>query len=99
MLVLCGFGVGNYYNSSYACLKRTSGSRKTAYPWGREGILQSSPLGRIPFIETEHGALSKSQVILEYLEDGRPEPPLPPETPFARAKCRERIQHLELNVE
>ena len=56
-------------------------------------------MGRIPYIETEYGALSESQVILEYLEDSHPDRPLLPEAPFARAKCRELIQHLELNVE
>ena len=50
-------------------------------------------------VETDHGALSESQVILEYLEERYPEKPMFPSDPFARAKCRELIQHLELNVE
>jgi glutathione S-transferase len=101
MIILRGFGVSNYYNKLKLCLleKNIPFQERTTYPWERDGFLQSSPLGRIPFIETEHGALSESQVILEYLEDRHPERPLLPTTLFERAKCRELIQHLELNVE
>ena len=38
-------------------------------------------------------------MILEYLEERYPEKPMYPSDPFARAKCRELIQHLELNAE
>jgi glutathione S-transferase len=62
-------------------------------------MLKRSPLGKIPFIETEQGNLSESQVILEYLEENYPETPLYPANSFERAKCRELIQHLELNIE
>lgn len=101
MIILCGFGVSNYYNKLKLCLleKNIPFEEKTTYPWECDSFLQSSPLGRIPFIETEHGALSESEVILEYLEDRHPERPLLPEALFERAKCRELIQHLELNVE
>jgi len=54
---------------------------------------------KIPFIETEQGGLSESQVILEYLEERFPGTPMYPADLFERAKCRELIQHLELNVE
>ena len=43
--------------------------------------------------------MSESQVILEYLEETYPEIALYPADSFERAKCRELIQHLELNVE
>ena len=64
-----------------------------------EAILKRSPLGKIPFIKCADGYLSESQAILEYLEDAFPANPLYPEKVFERAKCREFIQHLELNVE
>lgn len=101
MITLCGFGVSNYYNKIKLIMleKSIPFLEKTTYPWERKGFLQSSPLGRIPYIETEHGAISESQVILEYLEDSHTKRPLLPAAPFARAKCREVIQHLELNVE
>jgi glutathione S-transferase len=101
MIVLCGFGVSNYYNKLKLCMleRGIPFEEKLVYPWEREGFLDSSPLGRIPFIETEQGDLSESQAIVEYLEDRYRDRPLYPASPFARAKCRELMQHLELNVE
>ena len=64
-----------------------------------EAMLKLSPLGKIPFIKSNDGYLSESQAILEYLEDTFPANPLYPAEAFERAKCREFIQHLELNVE
>lgn len=101
MITLCGFGVSNYYNKlKFAMLeKHIPFQERLVYPWQRETFRESSPLGRIPYIETEHGGLSESQVILEYLEDRFPDNPLYPSKPFERARCRELIQHLELNCE
>jgi glutathione S-transferase len=101
MITLCGFGVSNYYNKLKLVLleKDIAFRERVVYPWERDSFRQSSPLGKIPFIETEHGGLSESQVILEYLEERYPEKPLYPKEIFARAKCRELIQHLELNSE
>lgn len=62
-------------------------------------VLNRSPLGKIPFIEIEHGNLSETQVILEYLEEMYPDQPLYPADIYQRAKCREFIHHLELNIE
>jgi glutathione S-transferase len=43
--------------------------------------------------------LSESQVLTEFIEDNWPEPPLYPRDPFARARCRELIEHIELHLE
>ena len=101
MITLCGFGVSNYYNKLKLVLleKGIVFDERLVYPWERETFRECSPLGKIPFIETEHGGLSESQVILEYLEDQFPGTPMYPADPFQRAKCRELIQHLELNSE
>jgi glutathione S-transferase len=101
MIKLCGFGVSNYYNKVKLILleKQIEFSEELVYPSQDEGLLKRSPLGKIPFIETEHGCVSESQVILEYLEDAFTDIPLYPRDAFARAKCRELIQQLELNVE
>jgi glutathione S-transferase len=101
MITLCGFGVSNYYNKLKLILleKEIPFQEKLVYPWQRESFRKSSPLGKIPYIETEHGSLSESQVILDYLEECYPEQPLYPTSVFARAKCRELIQNLELNSE
>ena len=101
MITLCGFGVSNYYNKLKLILleKDISFKEKLVYPWQRELLDQSSPLGKIPYIETGNGSLSESQVVLEYLEDRFEEFPMYPLDPFEKAKCRELIQHLELNCE
>lgn len=101
MITLCGFAVSNYYNKIKLILleKEVPFAERVVYPWERDSFWQSSALGKIPFIETEDGGLSESQVILEYLEERYPAKPLYPAEVFARAKCRELIQHLELNCE
>lgn len=101
MITLCGFGVSNYYNKLKLLLleKNIPFSERLVYPWQREAFLQSSPLGKIPFIETETGGLSESQAIAEYLEERYPDRPMYPDGLFERAKCRELLQHLELNCE
>ncbi len=101
MITLCGFGVSNYYNKLKLILleKQIPFRERLVYPWERDSFLQFSPLGKIPFIETDEGAISESQVILEYLEERYPENALYPTGLCERAKCREFIQHLELNAE
>lgn len=101
MINLCGIGLSNYYNKIKLIMleKGIAFTEEAVRPSQDETLLKRSPLGKIPFIETEHGNLSESQVILEYLEETYPEIPLYPADSFDRAKCRELIQHLELNVE
>ena len=101
MITLCGHPISNYHNKIKLLLleKDIPFREEITRPSQDEALLRRSPLGKIPFIETEHGCLSESQVILEYLEDAYPERPLYPAEPFARAKCRELIQHLELDAE
>jgi glutathione S-transferase len=101
MLTLCGFAVSNYYNKLKLVLleKGVPFEERLVYPWQSELFHGASPMGKIPFIETEHGGLSESQVILEYVEELYPDHSLYPSDAFQRSKCRELIQHLELNCE
>lgn len=62
-------------------------------------MYESSPLGKIPYIETERGRCCESQTILEYVEAIAPEPPLYPRDPFAAAKVRELVAFIELHME
>jgi len=101
MIKLCGFPISNYYNKVKLVLleKGIEFEEQSVAPGRKEAILQFSPAGKIPFLLTDQGPLSESQVILEYLEEAFPQNPLYPSDPFERAKCRELIQHFELNVE
>src|SRR5438128_8993322 len=54
-------------------------------------IYEKNPLGKVPIIEGDELCLPESAVIMEYLEDRFPEPPLLPEDPGERAETRLRI--------
>lgn len=101
MITLYGVAISNYYNKvKFALLEKgIPFSEELVAPSQDDAVLKRSPLGKVPFIKTTGGYLSESQAILEYLEDAFPEHPLYPQDPFERAKCRELIQHIELNVE
>ena len=58
-----------------------------------------SPMGKVPCIETEHGFISETIAILEYLESIKPSPALFPADPYAAAKVREVAHGLELYIE
>ena len=64
-----------------------------------EAVLSASPLGKVPFLRTEHGNLCESQVIVDYLEAAYPNPPLVPADPFAAAKVRELVTFIDLHLE
>lgn len=101
MITLFGIAISNYYNKTKLALleKGIPFNEEVVLPSQDQSVLNRSPLGKIPYIQTDRGYLSESQAILEYLEDVYPENPLYPKDVFERAKCREFIQHIELNVE
>ncbi len=61
--------------------------------------LAKSPMGKVPMLETEHGFLSETDAILDYLDENFPGPRLFPQDPFARAKVRQLMKVQELYVE
>jgi glutathione S-transferase len=100
-VTLCGFAVSNYYNKVKLSLleKGIPFTEAEVFPSQSEEMLSESPMGKVPFMRTPQGVLSESQVLTEFIEDNWPEPPLFPRDPFARARCRELIEHLELHLE
>ncbi len=102
MLVLCGFSLSNYYNKvKLALLEKGLPFTEEYAPAGgkTEDQLAASPLGKIPYLRTEHGTLCESQVILDYLEAIAPTPALLPADPFQAAKVRELISFIDLHLE
>lgn len=99
MLKLCGFAASNYYNKVKLALLEKGLPFDEELAWVGEVDLQASPLGKVPYLKTEHGALSESAVICEYIEQIHPAHPLLPAEPFAAAKVRELITYLELHLE
>lgn len=99
MLTLCGFSASNYYNKvKLALLEKNLGFREEQV-WVGQCDLAATPLGKVPYLKTEHGTLCESQVILDYIEAAHPQPALVPADPFGAAKVRELITFLELHLE
>jgi glutathione S-transferase len=101
MLKLAGFAISNYYNKVKLALLEKNVPFEEELNWAAkdEATLACSPLGKVPFLRTDRGSLSESQVIMEYIEETYPQTPLLPADPYERARVRELIQFLELHVE
>jgi glutathione S-transferase len=100
MLKLYGFPLSNYYNKvKFALLEKGVPFEEVLVHWGQEGKAGQSPLGKVPYIETEDGFLCESQVILDYIEARWPTPALIPADPWQAAKVREIITYCDLHVE
>lgn len=101
MLKLHGFGLSNYYNKvKMALLEKGVPFEEVFVPLGGgPGAEVKSPLRKVPFLETEHGFLSESQAIVDYIEAIAPTPALVPADPWQAAKVRELITYMDLHVE
>ncbi len=58
-------------------------------------LYEKNPLGKVPVLEEDAFVLPESAVIMEYLEERYPEPPLLPTDPAARALVRLRIARFD----
>jgi glutathione S-transferase len=102
VITLCGFSVSNYYNKVKLVLLEKGiafDEERVMTKSTDEAVLSCSPLGKIPYIRTEHGALCESQVIADYLEALAPQPALMPAAPWQAAKVRELVTFIELHLE
>jgi glutathione S-transferase len=101
MLKLCGFAVSNYYNKVKLALLEKGVEFEEVLVWADKSpaLLEKSPLGKVPFFETEHGAICESQAMIEYVEAAYPAKPLLPADPHAAAKNREMMIFMELHLE
>ncbi|MBV1881193.1 MAG: glutathione S-transferase family protein [Pseudomonadales bacterium] len=101
MLKLHGYAVSNYYNMVKHALfvKGIEYEAVTALPDQGPEMLAKSPMGKVPFIETEQGILTETNIILEYLDEVYPDTPLYPSDPFEKAKVKEVLKTVELYIE
>ena len=58
-------------------------------------IYAKNPLGRVPVLEEDAFVLPESAVIMEYLEERYPEPPLWPADPAERARGRLLVERFD----
>ncbi|MFJ9990758.1 glutathione S-transferase [Pseudomonas putida] len=101
MLKLYGFSVSNYYNMvKLALLEKGLPFEEVPFVSGQTPeVLAISPRGKVPVLGTEHGFLSETSVILDYIEQTHPEHPLLPGDAFGQAKVRELLKEIELYIE
>ena len=98
-LILCGFGVSNYYNKVKFALLEKGIAFEESTTYVGETDPACSPLGKVPYLLTPQGPLSESAVIVEYLEQLQPQPALLPSDAYAAAKVREISTYIELHLE
>jgi glutathione S-transferase len=101
-LKLCGFSASNYYNKIKLQLmeKEVTFSEELVWTGHSDGLLvDRSPMGKVPFLDTSQGPVSESGACAEYIEATYPQKPLLPADPYAAAKVREIIIYSELHLE
>ena len=101
-LTLCGFALSNYVNKVKLVLLEKGlpfNEERVAPGHKPDDLLAASPLGKVPFLRTEHGTLCESSAIVEYLEALAPTPALLPADPWAAAKVRELAVFIDLHLE
>lgn len=101
MLILYGFDVSNYYNMIKMALaiKGVEFEAIATYPNQTPEYLAISPTGKVPALQTEHGVLVETNVILEYLDDVYPDVRMYPQQSFERARVKELVKLIELYIE
>ena len=107
MLKLYGFLGSNYYNMvKLSLLEKELAFEEVPLTLNALGRLEfdssylgMSPMAKVPCLETEHGFLSETNVIIDYLDDRGEGPSFYPDDPFGRAKVRELMKCLELYIE
>jgi glutathione S-transferase len=101
MLKLYGFPISHYYNMVKHTLlaKGIDFEEVMVLPGAGPDYLEKSPLGKIPSIETEHGFLSETSVILDYIETQYQQTPLSPVDIWTRVKMKELMKISELYIE
>jgi len=101
-LKLCGFSASNYYNKIKLQLMEKEVPFVEELVWTGHAdslLVDRSPMGKVPFLDTPHGPISESGACAEYIEASYPQKPLLPADPYAAAKVREIIIYSELHLE
>ncbi|SAL44491.1 glutathione S-transferase family protein [Caballeronia telluris] len=101
MIRLYGFPLSNYFNKvKFILLEHGIAFEEVAAGFGQdEATLARSPLGKVPYIETDAGPLCESQVIVDYLASAHPDKPIFAADPYQAAKERELATFIDLHLE
>jgi glutathione S-transferase len=101
-LKLCGFAASNYFNKVKLQLLEKGVAFEEEQVWTGNThplLMDRSPMGKVPFLDTPSGPISESSACAEYIETVYPQRPLLPADPYAAAKVRELIIYMELHLE
>jgi len=101
-LKLCGFAASNYFNKVKLQLLEKDVPYTEERVWTGNAhplLMDRSPMGKVPFLDTPSGPISESSACAEYIETVYPQRPLLPANPYAAAKVRELIIYMELHLE
>ena len=99
---LCGFSASNYYNKIKLQLLEKGVVFEEELVWvgtAHATLVERSPMGKVPFLNTPDGPISESMACAEYIEAAYPQNRLLPADPYMAAKVRELIIYLELHLE
>jgi len=101
MIKLYGFALSNYYNKVKFVLLEHGIPFEEVFvtPSQDEAVLAHSPLGKVPYVQTEHGPLCESQGIVEYLAARYPDKAIFSRDPWEAAKERELITFIDVHLE
>ncbi|SAL37813.1 glutathione S-transferase-like protein [Caballeronia terrestris] len=101
MIRLYGFPLSNYFNKvKFVLLEHGIPFEEVRAGFGQDATtLAGSPLGKVPYIETDAGPLCESQVIVEYLAAAYPDKPIFPADSYAAAKARELSVFIDMHLE
>jgi glutathione S-transferase len=101
MIKLHGFAVSNWYNIvKYALLEKGVEFEEVhTLPSQEEAFKLMSPMGKVPFIETDEGFCSESMAIIEYIDKLNSNRSLTAADPFQSAKIHELARVLDLYLE
>lgn len=101
-LKLCGFSASNYYNKIKLQLLEKAVVFEEELVWtghAHATLMDRSPMGKVPFLDTRDGPISESGACAEYIETVYPQNKLLPADPYAAAKVRELVVYSELHLE
>src|SRR5258705_11385581 len=100
MLKLYGFPLSNYVNKvKFVLLEHDIPFEEVRANFGQdEATLARSPLGKVPYIDTDAGPLCESQVIVEYLASAYPDKPIFAADPYVAAKEPELAVFIDQNL-
>ena len=106
---MSGFRLHNFFRSSTSFRVRAAlNLKRVSYDYIAYALragehqgaehLELNPQGLVPTLETPDGPLSQSLAIIEWLDETKPEPPLLPKDPWARARVRSLAHAIALDI-